>query len=515
MQRARNLLVLVVLSAMLILLQQTAQAQRSDSVVRIPLLNPISVLDYYHDGSRETIFESQAIYDKLIQYNEPTKKYEPLLAKSWTRIDDQTLEFELRDDVQWHDGQSFSADDIIYTLKWLTDAETKIRFKRNFEHIASIEKLGQNKIRIKNVAPTPSDLAGLAVETWMFPAHIHGKLSDKSSFGKKPVGTGPFRATQVDTNRGVILEAVKSYNHGGPDRSAHIAKYVLRPIPDPGTQIAELLAGNLDAIVPVEIDQAKQLTADKRFAMTMNQSIFYNYLNFDATGRSDSKPLTDVRVRRALMMTIDPKAMAEAATGNRDFQPLPTSMCWAAQEGCGVQLANPPYDPAGAKKLLEAAGYPNGFDIVITTRPGGQYSFGAQMISGFFSKVGVRASINVVTNVGYRSLQRENKVQIYYGPWTAGGMPDVSSTLNFLGAESASIQEDATFAKLAAETMRTMDVNARRVAGGKTFDYVTEQGYLHAITPYPMIIVHNRDLDIQSLGRYNAFGFEPGDVKWK
>jgi hypothetical protein len=137
------------------------------------------------------------------------------------------------------------------------------------------------------------------------------------------------------------------------------------------------------------------------------------------------------------------------------------------------------------------------------------------MISGFFSKVGVRASINVVTNVGYRSLQRENKVQIYYGPWTAGGMPDVSGTLNFLGAESASIQEDATFAKLAAETMRTMDVNARRVAGGKTFDYVTEQGYLHAITPYPMIIVHNRDLDIQSLGRYNAFGFEPGDVKWK
>ena len=108
---------------------QPAQAQKSKSAFRVATDSPIVGVTYYLDPKPDSVFLSRAVYDTLIYYDEITNKFEPLLAKSWMRIDSITLDLQLRDDVNWQDGEQFNADDVVYTIGWLTNPKTRIRFK--------------------------------------------------------------------------------------------------------------------------------------------------------------------------------------------------------------------------------------------------------------------------------------------------------------------------------------------------------------------------------------------------
>src|SRR5262245_45598231 len=86
-----------------------AVAQKSKDTIAIPMVEPIPGVDDYLHGNPENEFYSTAIFDRLISFDEETNKYAPTLAKAWRRIDDKTIEFDLRDDVKFHDGKQFTA----------------------------------------------------------------------------------------------------------------------------------------------------------------------------------------------------------------------------------------------------------------------------------------------------------------------------------------------------------------------------------------------------------------------
>jgi peptide/nickel transport system substrate-binding protein len=73
-----------------------AIAQKSADTLRFPLVDPPQGVSYYEDPKTETVFETNGVYDTLIAFDEDKKTFEPLLAKSWKRIDDVTLEFAAR-----------------------------------------------------------------------------------------------------------------------------------------------------------------------------------------------------------------------------------------------------------------------------------------------------------------------------------------------------------------------------------------------------------------------------------
>ena len=212
-----------------------ALAQKSADILRFPLNDPIQVLSYYLDPKTETILTSDAVYDCLIGYNEDKGTYEPLLAKSWVRINSTTLEFELRDDVKWHDGKPFTADDVVYTFEWLTDPKTQLRFKSYWEWVEKAEKLGPYKVRLTAKQPTPYDLARLAFLTTIVSKHAHGAAVDKFAYGRKPIGTGMYKANFVDPQRGIELVRNRDYKHGGSVKPpSNIGKISFRQIPRTG-----------------------------------------------------------------------------------------------------------------------------------------------------------------------------------------------------------------------------------------------------------------------------------------
>ncbi len=442
----------VAAAALAALTAAPAFAQKAKDTLRLAATLPIQTVSYYFDPKPDTVFESDAVYDELVSYDPVHAKFDPLLAKSWTRIDPKTLEFTLRDDVTWQDGKPFTAADVVYTLSWLADPATRLRFKQNWSWIAKAEALGPHSVRVTAKRPTPFDLMRFGYVTAILPAHLLEGVKDKATFGHHPVGTGPYRAVSVDTAKGIVLE--RNPNYRGHANSAkpgtNIGRIVIRPVPEQGTRVAELLAGGLDVIQQVPYVQAASLARDPRFELTVVPGNSYMYVAFDAKGRSGAKPVQDERVRRAMMMAIDRPALVHLLAGDTPLH-QPEAMCWRTQVGCDYTLKPPPYDPVAAKKLLAEAGYPNGFAIEITTFVGTPSEI-AEAVAGQWQKIGIRAKIDKRTVGSYRKKQRDGKIQVMVAAWPAGNVPDISGTVNLFFVDGpGDYSGDATLHALAHE----------------------------------------------------------------
>jgi peptide/nickel transport system substrate-binding protein len=489
-----------------------ACADKASGTLRLAADQPVQTVSYYYDPSPDAVFESEAVYDSLVSYDVNRGEVEPLLAKAWRRIDLQTLEFDLRDDVTWQDGSKFTAADVAYTLNFLADPKTVLRFKQDWSWIDKVEQIGDHGIRVHARQPTPYDLTRFAYVTTILPEHQPGSPQDK---GYHPIGTGPYRATQVDDAKGIILERNDDFHHGNPAKpGSNVKRITLQPIPDEGTRVAQLLAGNLD-MIDASLQQAQDLAQDPRFAMTLVQGASFMYVAYDAHGRSGAKPVTDERVRRALTMAIDRAALLKLLTGGDATLPAPEAMCWRTQAGCDYSLPLPPYDPAAAKKLLAEAGYPDGFDIEITTFTGTPSEI-AEAVAGQWHAIGVRAKIDRLAVVSYRTKQQAGKIQVMVAAWPAGNIPDVSATVDsFFAAGPADYSGDPELHALAAESDAAMDPAARRAIGRKLFDRATEKVYFLPLAPYPIVLVHTKEVAVTQSDRFTPLGYEVSDINWK
>src|ERR1043166_1065256 len=105
-------------AALLALSGGAASAGKADDTLRIAVTDWWSTVDPYQFPLDEASVFYQSVYETLVNYDERAQKFVPRLAKSWKHIDDRTLEFELRDDVKFHNGDKFDADDVVETVKY-------------------------------------------------------------------------------------------------------------------------------------------------------------------------------------------------------------------------------------------------------------------------------------------------------------------------------------------------------------------------------------------------------------
>jgi peptide/nickel transport system substrate-binding protein len=491
---------------------QAAHADKASGTVRLAANQPIQSVSYYYDPTPDTVFETEAVYDSLVSYDVAQGKVEPLLAKAWKRIDPQTLEFTLRDDVTWQDGAKFTAADVAYTLNFLSDPKTVLRFKQDWSWIDKVEQTGDDTIRIHAKQPTPYDLTRFAYVTTILPEHQPGTPQDQ---GHQPIGTGPYRATQVNDFNGIVLERNDAFHHGNSAKpGSNIKRITLQPVPEEGTRIAQLLAGNLD-MIDVSLPQGETLVQDPRFEKSVVQGASFLYVAYDARGRSGAKMLTDERVRRALTMAIDRPALLKLVAGEAKLR-MPEAMCWRSQAGCDYSQALPPHDVDAAKKLLADAGYLDGFDIEITAFTGTPSDVAEAVAGQWRAALNVRAKIDRQAVVSYRKKQQEGRIQVMIAAWPAGNIPDVSATVDsFFAAGPADYSGDQTLHDLAKQSDAEMDPAARQAIGRKMFDLATEKVYFLPLAPFPTVLVHTKEVAVTPSDRFTPLGYEVSDINWK
>ncbi len=493
----------------------SAFAQKAVDQVRIGLFDPVSSILLYDDSQPEIGFLSRAVFDPLICFDKKTGEFAPLLASSWKIVDDKTLEFDLRQDVKFHDGSPFSADDIVYTMNWLTAADTNFRFKENFDWFAGIEKLGDYKVRMSLKRPVGIAMIRLAISFAVLPAKLHQPLKEKAEFGRKtPIGTGPYKAEYVDANRGVSLIRNADYKQGNDCKSAaRVSRIKALPIPDIQTQVAQMNTGGLDLLHVPSKDIVDFLGSNPAYAVTASQAITFHYMAMDSINRSGNQALSNPKVRQALMQAIDRGLVAKTVVPGGDEVKQIDALCFKVQLGCAYSTKPPEFDREAARKLLAEAGYPNGFDTEITATPG-SYDLG-DALAGELRKINVRAKVDKVTFVAYRQKQRDGKLQLLVGQWTSGGVPDASSSVEFYFDRGArDYWRDPQIEKWADEASTISDETKRKEVYSKIFDRANEARYILPISTKPDVFVHIKDLNV-ARGSLSVYGADASELSWK
>ncbi|MDB5405328.1 MAG: Peptide/nickel transport system substrate-binding protein [Rhodospirillales bacterium] len=497
-----------------IALVSPALAQKDKDTLRFGFQDPISTVEVVLDPKPETIMTNDAVFDGLVWYDPASRSYKPALAESWSRIDDKTLEFKLRRDVKFHDGTAMTADDVAYTFGWLIDPASKLRYV-NLDFVARIEKIDDYTIRLIEKQPSSYDLSRLPLAP-VYPKAVHGALADKAEFGRKrPIGTGPYKVESIDSTRGVVLVRNDLYPLASEWRPAGQIKQIqIVPIPDLQTEIAQLITGGLDVIHDLPKDLAEQLAGAPNVTITASTGPNYFYMEMDSVNRSGNAALAKPEVRKAIAMAIDRTELAEhVVTGGKAVTVI-DALCLPSQSDCPPTLAAVPPRPdaAAAKKLLAAAGYPDGFDVDITSIPGAQAL--AEAIAGDLRKIGVRAKVDHKTFGSYREKETQNKLEILVAHfWSAGASP--WGTLDrFFGPPARDYFHDEEINRLKAAGASELD-DAKRIAlWRQIFERINERGYIMPLTTFPSVFA-SADNVVIGTGALNPGGADLNRIHWK
>ena len=490
-----------------------ALAQKSKDTLRYPIQNSQSTLDTYLFPSSFSNIWEPTVFNNLLGFDPVKGQYTPLLAKSWSQPNANTYELELRDDMTWHDGQKFTADDVVYTLNYLIDPKVRLRFKPSWTWIGSVEKLSPTKIRIIAKKPVPDGLMWLSFGTPMYPRHLHEPLADKQPFGSRPLGTGPYKIVQMDKNTGMIVERYAGFRPGPASSAAAIGRIVGEPIDDPGTLTATLLADKADVVVDLPIHEALELQKTGRLVVTMSPPrVGYIFLQFPTGAWAKAKPLADARVRTAIMKAIDRKVLVESVYGamSKGIEPM-EALCSKEQLGCGYTKKVPDFDPAGARKLLAEAGYPDGFDVTINAYR--DNADDATAISGMLRKVGIRMSVKTIHTSQRAKMVTGGDVEVGYFGWSGGNSFSVGP--NVVRHFQTGEYQDPELAKLVAPIPTVLDDAERRKAAAKAFDYLTENAYAFAMIPNREIFTMTKEVGIRRPNDLRPAQISPQEFFWK
>ncbi|MCS0504812.1 ABC transporter substrate-binding protein [Ancylobacter mangrovi] len=276
----------------------------------------------------------------------------PDLAESWSKSDDQkTWTFKLRPGVKFHDGRELEAADVKASIERIKDKATGSPARVNFDIVDSIETPDKETVVFKLKIPY-SGFAELFGDR-----QVRILPRDKfDTIATHPIGTGPFMFKSFTP--GDRVELVKNpdyYVKGEPKLDA----VTFRIMPESAAEIAALETGDVDLVWSLPLESIDQMKDNPDIVVDSTPTSTWDGLIMN----SAKKPFDDARVRKAVLMALDKKALVEVALygqGTPTHTMIPPSHPYYNSD---IPIGAP--DVEGAKKLLAEAGYPDGFEATL------------------------------------------------------------------------------------------------------------------------------------------------------
>jgi peptide/nickel transport system substrate-binding protein len=446
---------------------------------------------------------AEDVWDTLI-YREPhTGALVGLLATDWRWIDERTLELDLRRGVTFHDGSPFDADDVVYTFRFASDPASGGMNPSVAQRIAGIDKVDTYRVRMRFKQAFPAAPAFLASQRHVVhPSDYYARVGPKG-MNEKPIGTGPWRITEHTIGKVIKLARNPSYFRDGPKSVPTLATAEIRFIPDPQTRVAEVVAGGVDLITDIGRDQAEQLRGRPRLRVATTESVTYTTLRMNARPDTPAPALRDVRVRQAIMHSIDRRTIAEHLLGEH-ARVLDTD-CVPSLFGCETAgVRHYEYDPERARTLLADAGFPNGLELDL-------HAFfdrnQAEALMGYLEAVGIRTHLHFLQGPAVTRARRAGRVALVQTGNGSGGVYDFGvSVAVFFDFSVDDLSHDPEVRDLFARGDAAMDPDARKAAYGAALRLIAERAYvlpLFTLTRYYVthesLVFEPRDDDILRL----------------
>jgi peptide/nickel transport system substrate-binding protein len=458
-------------------------AQKSADTLRITWRDAVPDVTPYYNQLRTGIVLGHQAWDSLVYRDPETLQIKPLLAESFKWVDETTLEFTLRPNVTFHNGDKLTADDVAYTINSVL-ADKQVSTPSNYSYMDHATVVDPTHVRIELKRVFPAALDYMAMTLYIMPKAYREKVGPQE-YSQHPIGAGPYKITKVNGATEVDMERYDGYYADSPKGKPAIAKLVIHEVPDSATEMAELLGGRADWIWKFSPDQFEAVGRMPNLQATRAESMRVEYLSIDAAGRTGAdNPLTNQKVRQAIFYAVDRATMAKQLMqgGSRAID----TPCFPTQFGCDAAAAVPyPYDPAKAKQLLAEAGYPNGFDTELVTYDLPQW---AGAMQGYLTAVGIHAKLTMmqVGAVVQRSIAGQNPLEM--GSWGSYSVNDVSAILpNYFTFTGNDYTRDPKIRKLVEAGSATVDPDQRRKAYSAAIKLITEKAswmpiFTHTVT---------------------------------
>ena len=372
------------------------------------------------------------VFNRLVEIrgNGDHATISPSLAESWEESDDGlTYTFRLRDGVTFSNGSALGSDDVYYTFKRMLTVKGAANrdIVRDILGAAALEKgetdelagftiIDDLNFAIELEKPFSAFLASLAMPGASI-MDAQSMQDNGKGFGTDPaatIGTGPYVFREWIPGQKIVLEANPACFEGAPANDGVDLLF----IGDCAAESKLYQDGKLDILSPDELGSLGEYYLHGDVFADLLYSVHQVAIDYVALNES-IKPLDDVRVRKALQLSLDRQTLLDASyNGNGTIENgiFPTGLI-----GHNDDLEEIPYDPEEAKRLLAEAGYPDGIDLEFTLRSistAWQVDLVDMMVE-MWNRVGIRANVTVVTDEEFMEARTTGKVAAYIATWAA------------------------------------------------------------------------------------------------
>jgi peptide/nickel transport system substrate-binding protein len=432
----------------------------------------------------------ELVFNGLVAIN-PDFTPAPDLAEKWDNPDDKTWVFHLRQGVKFHDGTDLTAADVKYTYESVLDPNFNSPSRAFYLTVDRVDATDKNTVTFTLKSPFAPFLS------YMDLAIVPQASGQKSDFGTKPIGTGPFKVDTWNTGDSIDLSAYDGFYGGRPN----LDRVRVKVVPDNSARVVGLESGDLDFVQsPVSPQDVSRVQSAGKLKVDRTPAAGYTYVNLNTA----DPILSDKRVRQALSHLVNKQQIIDTiykGIGKPANGPIVPGM-WAYS----ADVPSFEYNPDTAKQLLEAAGWQAGADgtrskdgqkMSLTVRTHSEDPDRKQLIQVLqseFQKVGIDATTNTVEFPAFFQDVQDGKYQVGVIGWLNLSDPDRATFRQFTidGTANYGKYKNDQVDKLLKDARTTLDQSkakglyadaVKQIVDDAPYIFVQYQEYIAMYTP--------------------------------
>ncbi len=478
-----------------------AWAQAAKTTLTVDLPGDVATMDPQLQWDTFSYSVYRNIFDNLVT-RDTSGKIVGQVASAWRYKSPTQIVFTIRNDIHFQDGTKLTPEDVVFSVRRITNPAFKSPQLSQFDQITSAEVTGPNQVTLTTKTPYPVLLAQL-VKLSIVPKAYVEKMGN-TKFNEHPMGSGPYKLQDWQHGVQSVLVANNSYWRGKPP----FEKVIFRAVPQDATRVADLRAGVADIIQNITPDDARALKSDHAVKVLVTPTERTGYLFINAQWG----PTKDVRVRQAIAMAIDRSSLISALLGG--YAKPVNILLTPASFGYQPDIKGWPYDPKKAAALIKEAGA-EGATLSFLTSPAYPQNV-IQAIQQMLDQVGLKVVIRMMDQPSYlraREGAPQGAGSLGFGLWSCA-CQDADGTIwpLFHTGSIWSKYSNPAFDKAVDAARQTIDPKARLADYHTAFEILRQD--VPGIGLYQADALYGARKELQWTPTPNE-AFFVMDMKWK